>query len=68
MRTATIYLDRGHKGWRYRVVAGNGEIIAHSESYTRRSSAVRAVRGNVADVTAIRILNRKGDEVRTIVP
>lgn len=28
-------------GWRFRVKGNNGEIVAASESYTRRSDAVR---------------------------
>lgn len=28
-------------GWRFRVTAGNGEIIAQSEAYTRRADAER---------------------------
>lgn len=31
------------KGWNWRLIAGNGEIIAAGESYTRKSSAQRAV-------------------------
>ena len=67
MRTATVYLDRTARGWRYRVRAGNGEIIATSEGYTRRASAVRAVRANHPDVSSILVLNRAGDLWRTIV-
>lgn len=29
--------SRGH--WRFRIVAGNGEVIAQSEGYTRRYTA-----------------------------
>lgn len=38
-----IYQDRAG-GHRFRVKGGNGEIVASSESYTRRSSAMRGVR------------------------
>lgn len=38
-----IYQDRAG-GHRFRVKGGNGEIVASSESYTRRSSALRGVR------------------------
>lgn len=38
-----IYKDRAG-GHRFRVKGGNGEIVASSESYTRRSSALRGVR------------------------
>lgn len=31
----------GKRGWRWRVRAGNGEIVATGESYTRREDAVR---------------------------
>lgn len=36
-----IYRGKGKHPWRYRMVAANGEIIAQSEGYTRRSSARR---------------------------
>ena len=33
---------RGYR-WSWRLKAGNGEIIAHGESYSRRIDAVRAI-------------------------
>lgn len=42
MDTTEVFQD-GAGGWRWRRVAGNGEIIADSaESYTRRADAERA--------------------------
>lgn len=39
-----IYQDRA-KGWRWRLIAPNGRIIADSaEAYTRRSDALRGAR------------------------
>ncbi len=43
-----IYTDDGGEH-RWRLKAGNGEIVAASESYTTRSSARRAV-DNVKDL------------------
>jgi len=34
---------RGRWRWRYRIKAGNGEIIAHGESYQRRSGVEHVV-------------------------
>lgn len=54
-----IYKDRG-KEVRFRLVAGNGEIVAVSESYKRKRSAkqtikaiIKALKGDVkiADLT-----------------
>jgi len=64
MRTADIRHTRG-EGWYYKVRALNGEAVAMSEVYTRRSSAVRAVKSNT-DAVAIRVFNRGGRLVRTI--
>lgn len=40
-RRIVLYRDR-QGAWRFRVVAGNGEIIATGEGYTRKWSAKRA--------------------------
>lgn len=48
---AQVYpqIRNGSKVWRYRIIAGNGEITAPSQAYSKRSSAVRgAVRNNPA--------------------
>lgn len=37
-----IYTDQSGY-WRWRLVAGNHEIIAHGESYTRRDNCLKAV-------------------------
>lgn len=60
---ATIRRDRGG-GWRYRVYAGS-ENIDTSESYTRRWSALRALRANRPDVVAVRIFDRDDQLDRT---
>ena len=39
-----VYRGRGAQPWRYRVVAGNGEVTAASEGYTTRWSALRGAR------------------------
>lgn len=52
--------------WFFSVRAGNHEIIDTSEAYTRRYSAIRAAKTR-PDVGAIRVFNRKGRLVRTIV-
>lgn len=38
--TIEIYRDR-KGGWRFRVRAGNGEVIGQGESYTRKFDAKR---------------------------
>lgn len=41
-RRATIHFYKSRSGWRWRLKAGNGEIVtAASESFTRRSDARR---------------------------
>ena len=40
-----VFEDVSGHAWRWRLVAGNGEITATSEGYTRRWSAKRAARG-----------------------
>lgn len=37
-----IFSDKAGE-WRWRLVAGNGETVATSESYTRRADADRAI-------------------------
>jgi len=34
--------------WRWRLVAGNGEVVAQSEAYTRKQDAERGVRDAVS--------------------
>lgn len=31
-------------GWRWRLVAGNGQIVAIGEAHTRKSDAIRAIK------------------------
>ncbi len=38
-----IYRDR-KGGWRFRLLARNGEVVYQGESYTRRRDCVRAIR------------------------
>lgn len=44
-----IYQDE-EAGWRFRVVAGNGEIIAQGESHTTEADALRAARTVATDI------------------
>jgi len=37
-----IFRDRLRQ-WRFRMVAGNGQIIAQSEGYTRRAGALKGI-------------------------
>ena len=43
MRT-TVEVYKRRTGWGFRVKAGNGEIIATSETYTRRQGAERGAK------------------------
>lgn len=52
-------------GWCYHVRAMNGEVIDQSEGYTRRFSAVRAVKRNT-DAGVIEVFSNRGVLVRTI--
>lgn len=63
--TAEVYEDSAGE-WRYRLKARNGEIVATSEAYTRKSSAKRAVRRNHPDVTVIHFFDASGDYDQTI--
>ena len=54
MHRAEIY--RASDGWRYRIVAGNGEVIAQSEAYTMKFSAKRAVKNNHPEVDATNVV------------
>lgn len=42
--TITIFKGHGLQPWRFRVVAGNGEVVAASEGYLTRWNAKRAAR------------------------
>lgn len=48
--TLVIYKGRGAKPWRFRHVAGNGEIIAQGQAYTRKADATRGARRAVPGV------------------
>lgn len=37
-----VYKDK-KKEWRFRIVASNGRILAHSEGYTRRGNCIKAI-------------------------
>ena len=53
--TFELYTDKSG-GYRFRLKAGNGEIIATSESYTTKSAAVSgidSVRRNAADAEVV---------------
>ena len=63
---ASIGLDLGQE-WRYHVTTRNGEPIDTSEGYTRKANAIRGVVLNRPEVGIIKVRNRKGRVVRTIV-
>jgi uncharacterized protein YegP (UPF0339 family) len=45
MNRPRVQIWKARDGWRWRLLAGNGRLIAESgEGYTRRRDAVRAVR------------------------
>lgn len=47
------YQDNGG-GWRWRLVASNGRIVADSgEAYTRKADVKRAIRGVIAGVSGV---------------
>ncbi|MDF2562969.1 MAG: hypothetical protein K0R99_4415 [Microbacterium sp.] len=53
--TFELYSDKSG-GFRFRLKAGNGEIIATSESYTTKSAAlggIDSVRRNAADAEVV---------------
>lgn len=39
-----IFVLQGRKHWYWRIVARNGETIAHSESYSTRRAAIKTAR------------------------
>lgn len=51
-RTLEVFKDRRGE-WRWRLVAGNGEIQAQSEGYSRRWSATRGARRAVPGVLVV---------------
>ncbi len=44
MRKPIDYFEDEAGEWRFRVVGGNGEIVAQGEGYTRKADAVRGAR------------------------
>lgn len=55
MHRAEVFRDSAG-GWRYRLLAMNGRVVAQSESYTLKFSAKRAVRKNHPDVDRIDVV------------
>jgi uncharacterized protein YegP (UPF0339 family) len=55
---AEVYRDR-RGAWRYRVIAGNGEIIATGQAYTRRWSAIRGAFRNHPNVTKATVVDAR---------
>jgi uncharacterized protein YegP (UPF0339 family) len=41
--TAEAYVYEGKDGWRWRIKAANGEVVATGESHTRKEDAERAL-------------------------
>lgn len=39
-----VEIYRSHDGWRWRAIAGNGEIVAQGEAHPRKWNAKRAAR------------------------
>lgn len=38
-----VFKGKGKKPWRYRIIAGNGEITEQSQGYTTKSHVMREV-------------------------
>lgn len=62
MHKAEIYPESRSalRRWRYRIKAGNGEIIAASQSYSTKYGAKRAASINHPDASIV-ILDSKGN-------
>lgn len=45
VRYVEVYRDKTASRWRWRAVAGNGEIVSEGEAHTREEDAARAARG-----------------------
>ena len=43
------------KAWRWRAIAGNGEIVSEGESHTRAEDAARAARGVLGENVDVRL-------------
>lgn len=43
MRSSRFQVFHARDGWRWRLLAGNGRIIATGEAHTRRRDAERAI-------------------------
>jgi len=39
-----VFKGKGKQKWRFRIICGNGQILAHSEGYSRRENALGAIR------------------------
>ncbi len=48
-------IRRAGDGWYWRLVASNGEVLAHSESYSSKDGAVEGIE-------AAKRANKEGDE------
>lgn len=48
-----VELYRAGDGWRWRALAGNGEIVAQGEAHTRMRDAMRAARAVFPDVPVV---------------
>jgi hypothetical protein len=52
-----LYTDKAGE-YRFRLKAGNGEVIANSEAYSSKASAqngIESVRKNAADATVVEV-------------
>lgn len=48
-----VYRDKSASRWRWRAIAGNGEIVSEGEAHTRPEDAARAARGVLGNVTIL---------------
>ena len=61
MNTPRWQVFRARDGWRWRLLAGNGRIIAMGEAHTRRRDAERAIRTVARAANAAAHVQRRED-------
>jgi uncharacterized protein YegP (UPF0339 family) len=54
-----VYRDKSAHRWRWRAVAGNGEIVSEGEAHTRPEDAARAARGVLGEKVDIRLVREE---------
>lgn len=45
-RHATVTVYKSRRGWRYRIMAANGERIGASQAYASKANAIRGAQRN----------------------